>query len=136
MPQTQIPAIVVEELLSSTSSDDGSHILFNLRIGQEATITIAIPFERAVDFMSLVSSATGDAGRLRTGDPNMKHTFPVEWWEIGSIPGNLVIFSFRLPGGMVLSFRVHRDAADRMRETLATILRGEIPHQTSGTARH
>lgn len=131
-----MPACPIESVESVSVTDDGRHALFKLRQPGGDEVTIAIPSGELMTLMSFASQASGQAQKLLQSDPKQKHVLPTEWWEIGRHPdGQHVILSFRLPGGLELSFQIHRDAAQRYRETLDATL-GSAPLPDKGAPRH
>lgn len=113
-------ALAVETIDSSSASYDGLYIILRLALAGAVKLTLAVPHKKVLDLMCLVSSAAGGAARARNADPRLKHVLPVEWWEIGQHPDNqMIVLSYRLPGGMELSFQVQPEAANAIMETLA-----------------
>lgn len=119
---------------SDVSPDAGSALLM-MRDAEHQPVNLAVPIPLTHELMGALSAAVGNAGKITSGNPTIKHAFPVDWWNVGTVPGtDNVILSFRLPGGMELSFVIHRDAADRFQETLnATLGRAASP---PGAPRH
>jgi len=73
--------------------------------------------------MQSLSHAFGQCSRIQKRARDSKHGLKVEWWEIGQAPDGLHIgFSFRMPGGMEMTFLVHRTQAAAMRDTLSVSL--------------
>lgn len=115
--------VQVNKISGSSASEDGNGILLGFDVGQPAPLNLILEPDRAIDLMSLIAAAVGQAARNRSADPNVKYVFPVEWWEVGQQEGTqMVLFSWRMPGGLEMSFQIHRDAAQRMHETLGAIL--------------
>jgi hypothetical protein len=112
---------VPAELIRVSVSGDGQHALFEFR-GQSGPFTLAIAEPELMHLMALASQASGQAQKIRQSDPAMKHDLPCEWWSFDRHPdGQHMILSFRVPGGMELSFQVHLERAPQMIETLQTI---------------
>lgn len=129
-----IQAVKVE---NASASDDGQQVLIGFDVGQESPLNLIIPADQAMNLMSVLSAAAGHAARNRNADPNTKHVFPVDWWEVGAQPDTqMILFSWRLPGGMELSFQIHRDAAARMHEVLGNALGAEQTSVPPGTQPH
>lgn len=104
--------------------------------GPAPEVPIAIPTTALLDLVALISGALGESKKRREKNPAAKHAWPVDWWEIRSFKDNSgVIFSFRLPGGLELSFQIQRKAAERYLEGLESTLRGINPVPPD-TARH
>ena len=130
----KIQALTFSRIIASSVSDDGKHALFKAALAGGDEINLSVPSSELMNLMSLASSASGQAQRILQNDPNMKYVFPTDWWDIRTL-GNQVVMSFRMPGGMELSFQIHRDAAARYRETLDAIL-GQLPTVPPGVAKH
>ncbi len=91
-------------------------------------IRLNIPAGQLTKLMSLTSKAYG----ALQSDPNLKHIFPTTWWDVGGHPdGENVVLSFKLKGGSELSFQIHKDAAQNMRDALDVVL-GNAPVSPGG----
>jgi len=129
-----IPAFVIEKVNGVTVTDDGQHALFQVNDGQN-THALAIPVPQLANLMTLSSQAAGEAARKTRADPALKQVFPCEWWQFGLAPDNqTMVLSFRMPGGMEVSFSVHKDRAGQMIEALAAIA-GQHAPPPPGTTR-
>ena len=119
----QVPALSIANIEGVLSTDDGQHALFKVRDAAGVEHVIALPEGQLMHLMSLASQASGQCNKILKRDPNMKHVMPVEWWDVGgTADGQNVILTYRMPGGLELSFQIHRDAAARLHETLAAHL--------------
>jgi hypothetical protein len=116
-----IMAIDVRTYEGNSVTQDGSHGLFKF-MTSEGEITLAIPHEQLMPTMAGLSHASGQSAQIRNVSKTEKHAFPCEWWEIGFSDDNQHFFlSFRMPGGMEMSFQVHRSRLSQMRETLESM---------------
>lgn len=80
--------------------------------------------------LAALVSVLGQSARQRTGDKTLKKVLPVEWWEINPSPDKAsVLFSFRMPGGMEVTFGLPVEASRRLSEVLLVVL-GIAPSQS------
>ena len=101
-------------------SDDGAYILLSLMTtdGGEPG-RFALPNDGSTQFIESVSQAAKEARKISTGQPDAVNFHEVGWWTVSMVPNTLlVVMTFTTPSGGTFSFRVHRDAADKIRETL------------------
>lgn len=114
-------------------SDDGEHVILQFD-NQGQDINLALPASDAPQLMTLLSQAWPDAQNKKGASNEQKLIFPCEWWNVGTESENEhVVFSFQIPGGMEMSYRVHVDAAQGILQTLQVILGGAMsaPHGTT-----
>ena len=127
------PALTVEDVDSAASTDDGQHLLIKLLLSGAQFMTLAVPHDKAMGLLTVISAAGGDAARIRQENQNAKVAFPVEWWEINRAePPPMIVFSYRIPGGMELSFHVPPEVGERMREALEVSLGQGAPTPPPG----
>jgi hypothetical protein len=131
----EIEAIVVSRASGSNVTADGMHglLIFEDSIG--APLTLAVPHEELPPLMVAVSQASSQSARILHADRAAKNVFTCEWFEFGWSPDNQkVILSFRMPGGMEMSFEVHRDRVQTMREALE-VMEGRASSPPDGSTR-
>ena len=133
---TEIPAITTTGVERMSVADDGKNALVSFKTTGDDDITIAVPTDTLETLMLFCSQASGRGQSILQRDPTMKHIFPCEWWEVLPHPdGKHVVMSYRMPGGLEVSFQIHRDAAQGFRETLDAVL-GNAAIPSNGTPRH
>jgi hypothetical protein len=121
-------AFVIDMIAGSKASDDGKYALFQTQ-ASGTTVALAIPEDQLIHLISHASNAAGACQKILQRNPELKTIFPVEWWEFGlTTDKQALVLSFRLPGGMEISFQVHRSQIANMRETLET-MEGRLPIQ-------
>lgn len=114
-------AHVVENFELSVSID-GMHILITFG-GSNAKAGLAIPHEKAMQLMGLISKAAGEAAGRRNSTANTKFLLPVTRWEFKHIAeAQVVILSYKLPNEMEISFQVPRQVSAHMRDGLTLLL--------------
>jgi len=115
-------AVRVDSITGVKASADGQFGLMRYKSGDTETI-LAFPFDQLIQLMQSLSHAFGQCSRIQKRSHELKHGLKVEWWEIGQAPdGQHLGFSFRMPGGMEMTFLVHRAQAANMRDTLTVSL--------------
>jgi hypothetical protein len=117
-------AIPVSSVEASDITDDSRTAIIVLRLVGGELANLLVPREQLPHLIGVASAAEGHMARASGDAPAGKHIFAVDRWEVRSLApfSEGVVLSFQLPGGMDLSFRVDRDAADRMRESLNALL--------------
>jgi hypothetical protein len=109
-------AVVIDKITGSKSSDDGKYALFQTQTSGQ-TMTLAIPEDQLIHLVTHASNAAGACQKILQRNRELKTIFPVEWWEFGPTPDKqALVLSFRLPGGLEVSFQVHHTQIANMRE--------------------
>jgi hypothetical protein len=131
---TEVFATLIQTIEGVVVTENGTNALLKLgTVDQE--LVLAIPADLLMSLMASLSQACGQAARIQNKDQAIKHVFPCDWWEFGFSPdAQSLLLSFRLPGGMEMSFQVHRDRLPQMRETLSA-MEGQAPTPPPGTIR-
>ena len=117
----KVEALTIKEIDGVNVSDDGQYALLKLGLTSGTELTLAFPEDMLMPLMQCISHASEKAQKTHRNDPRVKLLLPVEWWEIAPHEDK-VIMSFRMTGGMEMSFQIHRDAAMHFRETLSSVL--------------
>jgi hypothetical protein len=119
----EVQAINVHGITGVEVTEDGRHALIRVRSGENEA-NLAFPFEELMPLMQTASTAFAKCQQAQDLDPNTKHLLPCESCQIVPSPDfEHMIFSFRLPGGMEMSFPVPRRHAERMREVMEMFIR-------------
>jgi hypothetical protein len=130
---SKIPARTAE-LESVSISDDGKHAVYQFRSGGEP-INLALPESDLMYMMLLTSQASGRSQQILKRDSSMKYVAPCEWWTFFLTPDRAhIVLSFRMPGGLEMSFQVAKSRAHEMIETLQ-VLAGLPVSPPAGTTR-
>lgn len=115
--------VLITAILGSVASDDGHSIKVGVEDSAGGKADIILSTDRAVELLTLISAALGQAARRRTDDPTTRHVLPVESWRIeSSDTSQTLALMFHLPGGAELCFQIDRASARHMRETLGVLL--------------
>lgn len=112
----QVQAVNVSEITGIEVSEDGQHALIRFRSGANEAV-FAFPFEQLMPLMQTASTGFTMCLQVQNADPTTKHILPCEHYEIGPSPDfTQIIFTFRLPGGMEMSYPVPRRDAKNIRD--------------------
>ncbi len=116
-------------LTGASVNEDASNI--KLAGSDESGNITEIEFspENGEELLSALVTVLGQSARRRTGDNTLVKVLPVDWWEINPSPDKTsVLFSFRMTGGMEVTFGLPTDASQRLSEGLQAVL-GNTPNQ-------
>ena len=131
----EIDTIVVSRASGSNVTADGMHGLLIFEDTMGTSFTLAVPHDELPPLLAAVSQAGSQSARILQADHAVKNVFPCEWWEFGWSPDNQqVVFSFRMPGGMEMSFEIHRARLPAMREALE-VMEGRALSSPDGSVR-
>ena len=125
----QIQAVNVTEITGVETTEDGRHALIRFKSGEKEAI-FAFPFEELIPLMQTASTGFTKCLQARDADPSAKHILPCENFSASPSPDfKQMIFSFRLIGGMEMSYQVPREHAGRMRDFFALMMQepGKAP---------
>lgn len=125
----QIQAVNVTEITGVEVTKDGRYALIRFKSGENEAI-FSFPFEQLIPLMQTASTGFAKCLQARDADPSAKHILPCENFTASPSPDfKQMIFSFRLVGGMEMSFQVPREHAGRMREFLTLMMQesGKVP---------
>jgi hypothetical protein len=125
----QVQAVNVTEITGVETTEDGRHALIRFKSGENEAL-FAFPFEQLMPLMQTASTGFAKCLQARNADPGAKHILPCENFAASPSPDfKNMIFSFRLLGGMEMSYQVPREHAGRMREFLTMIMQepGKVP---------
>jgi hypothetical protein len=117
-------------------TDDGQSGLFKFSLGDGQDQIFSIPQDQLMPLMAGISQVSGDSARILQQDSAVKHALPAEWWSFAfSSDKTQLLLSFRLPGGMELTFQFARDRLPMMRETLQAMEGQQSTLPPAGTSR-
>jgi hypothetical protein len=125
----QIQAINVTEITGVETTEDGRHALIRFKSGEKETL-FAFPFNELMPLMQAASTGFTKCLQTRNVDPNFKHILPCESLATSPSPDfKHMVFSFRLIGGMEMSFQVPREHAEKMRDFMTLMMQepGKAP---------
>ncbi len=102
---------------------DGGYAIYKFDLEGGQPLNIAIPHSE-VETLLLMAIRTGGAlGRVATPEPTAKRTLPVEWWTLGrDLERQRMVISFRIEGGMEMSYDVATDQIPPMIDALRSML--------------
>jgi hypothetical protein len=127
--EAQVPAYRLDEITGLDVSADGQHALMRVRAGDTEQV-LALPYTMLIPLMQTASAAHTMCRRVLDVDDSVLHLVPTESCGItASEDFQHMIFTFKLPGGMAMSFPVPRRHAEPMRKLLAVFTQepGTIP---------
>ena len=125
----QVQGINVTEITGVETTEDGKHALIRIKSGENEAI-FAFPHEQLMELMQTASTGFTKCLQAQDADPSAKHILPCENFSAEPSPDfNHMIFSFRLVGGMEMSYQVPREHAEKMREFLTIFMQepGKVP---------
>ncbi len=117
---SDINAVEFKTFVNGSHTADGSHGLFKF-ITDQGPFTVAIPNDQLGLMMASISNVTAANRKIKTGDKALKHAFPCSWWNFDIDGDKKPTLSFRVPGGMEMSFQVSKSNLSLMREALDAI---------------
>ena len=110
------PALAINAIYGFELTEDGQY----LKLTSDQPRAIAVHCSVMHPMLAALAHAIGHSERIRNKEHSTKFAMPCDAWEIGQDrSGKYLFFSYRLPGGAELSFRVHRSQAVHMTEVLA-----------------
>ncbi len=120
----KVQAVNVTEITGVEAAEDGRHALIRFKSGDNEAI-FAFPFEQLMELMQTASTGFSKCLQVQEADPSTKHILPCENFSASpSQDFKHMIFSFRLTGGMEMSYQVPREHAEKIREFMAIFLQG------------
>ena len=110
-------ALAIDSLHGFELTADGQYLM--LRSNQPDCIALHCSVMH--ELLAALSNAISSSERIRHKRKSVKFAMPCEAWTLGADASGApyLIFTFRLPGGAELSFRMHRSQAAHMTEVLA-----------------
>lgn len=104
----------MSEIKSVSLSDNSSTIRISLSDG-----LVDFPYTD-LDYLFKALVQVERLHRQRAAsNPNLKLPLPVSSWEVGSDPEGNVVLSFRVLGGIEMSYRIDRTQATGIQESLS-----------------
>lgn len=118
MSAPEINAVEFSELLSATHTGNGSHALFKFQTVQ-GEFTIAIPQGQLPRVMAAASDAHTKNTRAQTGNKRHTTALPCSIWDFaGETGGDNFSMTFRIPGGMEMTFSLSKKQIPLMIDAL------------------
>jgi hypothetical protein len=122
-------ALAINAVHGFELTEDGEYLMLN----SNQPGAIAVHCSVMHQMLAALSNAIGWSERIRNKKHSTKFAMPCEAWEIGKDQdGTHLVFTYRLPGGAELAFRVHRSQAIHMTEVLALATGLAKPGDLSG----
>lgn len=123
----QIPAIAVREVVGSSVTTDGAHLLLTLIQGDGSELILAIPRSEILKLAQVAAVSHAQSSKILNVDPNHKPVFRVTWWELGfDKTTNSVVLTLTFDGGK-LSFQLWGNMPKAILETLQVHVGGATP---------
>lgn len=125
----KIQAVNVSEITGVETTEDGQQALLRFKSGENEAI-FAFSFEELMPLMQTLSTGFAKCQQAQNLDPSTKHILPCENLAASPSPDfKNMIFSFRLPGGMEMSYAVPREHAAKLRDFMDLMMTkpGEVP---------
>ena len=105
----KVQAVNVTEITGVEAAEDGRHALIRFKSGDNEAI-FAFPFEQLMELMQTASTGFSKCLQVQEADPSTKHILPCENFSASpSQDFKHMIFTFRLTGGMEMSYQLGLD---------------------------
>lgn len=125
MAEPQINAVEFSELVTSSHTHDGSHGLFTFKT-EQGEFTIAIPNSQMPRVMASLSDISAKNSRLLSGSQRQALAFPSNIWNFEADPkSDVVNMTFRMPGGMEMTFQLSKKQIPLMKDALTAAETGQ-----------
>jgi hypothetical protein len=125
MADSQINAVEFKELTGSSHSDDGSHGLFKF-MTEQGEFTVALPAAQLPRVMANVSDISAKIGRMQSKNARQALAFPCTIWDFTGEPNTETFsMSFRIPGGMEMTFQLSKKQISLMKDALTAAESGQ-----------
>lgn len=121
----QIEAVPIDGIAGVQASDDGQRALIRVRNAEGEGI-FAFSFDTLIPLMQTLSAGFAKCRTAQGLGPETKHVLPLEWWHFQAVQNDMILLSFRMPGGMEMSFQVHRNVAPQMKDALTAASGGTV----------
>lgn len=124
MSSQQINAVEFKDFINGSHTPDGSHGLFKFAADQ-GEFTIALPTAALPKLMAVISNVAAKNAQLQTGN-KQKHAVPCTIWDFAPDPGGeSVNMTFRMPGGMEMTFQISKTQIPIMKDALSAAETGD-----------
>jgi len=124
MADSEINAVEFKELLSSSSTPDGTHGLFKFKT-EQGDFTIALPNSQLPKIMAALSDVSSKNARVQTGNQRQVMAFPCNIWDFAQGANDTVNMTFRMPGGMEMTFQLGKKQVPLMKDALTAAESGQ-----------
>jgi hypothetical protein len=121
----QLMATAVSKECGWQKSADGKNarISFHDMAGKEIAVTLGA--DAVSNLLHVLLDATAITPRLQALEFKQRQTFSTNWHEIGNYPDSAdVALTLHRPGGGHITFRIPRDMAEKLLQSLKTALHG------------
>lgn len=127
--------INADKVVSARLSDTGDavQVTFADDDGQETVISLpAMQLGLLAGWLDQAASRLGSAAPSDSDAKRQPPIFPIEWWTVRPEPDEEhLVLGFRMPKGMELALRIHRNAAANYAQALTSLLGGFAPGSPS-----
>ncbi|MBU6235763.1 MAG: hypothetical protein KGQ41_07955, partial [Alphaproteobacteria bacterium] len=114
---TEINAVEFKTFINGSHTADGSHGLFKFSTDQ-GEFTVAIPDDQLGKLMAVVSNIAAANAKIKSGNKAQKHAFQTAFWNFDLDEAKTPTLTFKVAGGMEMSFQVGKSNLPLMREAL------------------
>ena len=118
-------AMPVDAITGVEATDDGKHALVHIKY-EGGEYTIAFSFDTLIPLMQSLSTAFENCRKAQNISQDTKHVLPLEWWHFWTGPDDTVVLSFRMPGGMEMTYQVHKEVVPQMKDALTAAAGGAV----------
>jgi len=120
----QINAVEFSDMLGANPTPDGQHGLFKFATAQ-GDITVALPNAQLPKVMAAISDISSKNSRKLSGNPRQTMALSCSMWDIAPGSNETVNFSFKIPGGMEMTFAIARNQIALMKDALTAAESGQ-----------
>lgn len=117
---SDINAVEFKAFVNGSHTADGSHALLKF-LAEQGEFTLALPDDQLGKLMAAISNIAAQNAKIKTGDKAQKHAFPCTVWNFDVDADKNPLLSFRVAGGMEMSFQISKSSLPLMREALEAI---------------
>jgi hypothetical protein len=103
----KVDALAASGLKSANLTENGKSMVFTFQTASGES-SLALPVSEGTGMLRMVMSLLARAEREQKKNPALKYPVAADYWEIGTADNGDMIFTFVLPQGNDLSFRLKK----------------------------
>lgn len=120
-------------LTGARVNDDATNIVLTGAAEDGRVFDVEFDADDGEVLLAAFTSALGQRARLQTGDNTLMKVLPLEWWQINPHPDrDGLLLSFRMPGGMEMTFHLDMNAVPVFEEVLTALTGTRLPETPPG----
>ncbi|NBX65828.1 MAG: hypothetical protein EBQ96_02415 [Proteobacteria bacterium] len=114
---SEINAVEFKTFINGSHTADGSHALLKF-LSEQGEFTLALPDDQLGKLMAVLSNVSASNAKIKTGNKAQKHAFPTVFWNFELDADKNPTLTFKVTGGMEMSFQVGKSTLPLMREAI------------------